>query len=91
VIQFISNYFALSGPAVLSALVASTIAYFALGGRDMSFPNAPIWQIAGLGVVAGMAVSVVLALAGFSSSMIPAVVGVAVGVGAAVKRRMPKP
>lgn len=89
-VQFVSNYVALAGPAVVSALTFSIIAYFLLGGRDMSLPHGLMWKVAGYGVLSAMAVSIVMALAGYSSSSIPAAVGVAVGVTAAFAVRAAK-
>ena len=86
---FVSNYMSLAGPSVMAALFTGAIAYVLLGGRDFAVPSGRLWQVAGTGVVAAVVASVVLALLGVTSSNIPLVVGVVVGVLAASFMRDP--
>lgn len=86
---FVSNYLALAGPAVMAALFTTAIAYVLLGGRDFAVPSGMLWRVAGTGVVAAVLVSVVLALFGESSSRVPIIVGVVVGLLAAFVMRDP--
>ena len=86
---FISNYLALAGPACVGSLVTSSIAYVLLGGRDFALPRGLFWKVVGTGIVAAVIVSVVLALAGVTSSSIPTAVGIPVGLVAAFLMRSP--
>ncbi|MGQ0672716.1 MAG: hypothetical protein ACT4N2_07555 [Hyphomicrobium sp.] len=74
--EFINAYIELAGPAVLLGLAAGAITYLLFGGRDMR----TLFTAGGVGVVAGMLVSIVLAAMGTTVSNLPMIAAALFGI-----------